>query len=683
VFNTTKIAARSAETVLVLALLTSAVAASAQADTPRTSAALEEVVVTAQKRSENLQDVPISVSAFTEDMLEQSGINRLEDLPSVVPGLTFGRSAAGSVTFIRGIGATNTAAGQEAPVATYVDGVYVQSLWSNNLALKDVERIEVLKGPQGTLFGRNATGGLIHVITRTPSDEAAGEASVSIGSKETYEGSVYGTTGIAPNLAANFTGYVRRQNDGYGKNLVTGNDANFREESTARTKWHYSGDRTTITLSGDYSNIKDPRGLNREVRSDAVGVGGTLFNGDFYDVQHNVDTKVETDSYGTSLQIEHDFGGAELVSISAYRDDDTDFFFDNDVGPQPRAIADIYYFTELFTQELRLSSVTDADHSWMIGAFYLHTNAGNELNVLAGPTQTPVAAFDAKVKTNSYSAFAEYSMRVGPRGRVTAGLRYTVDKRDVSGHINAGATRLSDQDETWKEPTWRLVYDHHLNDDVMLYASYNRGFKSGNYNIIPATTPPYDPEIVDAYEIGAKTDLWDGRIRLNVAAFYYDYQDMQVNVIRSLATETLNAASAEIKGLEADVTARVTEYLTLSASAAYIDGKYDSFRDAQHYFPPVPGERCPGVTTGPIPVGGNSRWLMGFPRVGCDDRSHSRWRQLQRCNRRFRQAADSLAEKHGEHGRDVHDAHDLRCAHGDCARVLHRHLPMGSVGPRA
>lgn len=392
-------------------------------------------------------------------MLQQSGITRVEDLPSVVPGLTFGRAAAGSVAFIRGIGAIDTSAGQEAPVATYVDGVYLQSLWSNNMALKDVERIEVLKGPQGTLFGRNATGGLIHIITKEPSSDSSGEMSLSAGNHQTYEASVYGTIGVAPGLAADLTGYVRRQEEDYGKNIVTGNDANFRNEATGRTKWRYSGEKTKIALSADYSDIEDPRGLNREVRPDAVGVGGTLFNGDFFDVQHNLDTEAETKSYGSSLQVDHDFGGADFVSISAYRDDETNFIFDNDVGPQPRAVADLFYFTKLYTQEVRLSSETESGNTWIVGAFYLHSKAGNELNVLAGPTLLRVVAFDADVKTDSYSAFAEYGLRVGEHGRLTAGGRYTVDKREVFGHINAGATALPRQEKDWEKPTWRLVYD--------------------------------------------------------------------------------------------------------------------------------------------------------------------------------------------------------------------------------
>ena len=566
---------------------------------------LEEIIVTAQKREERLQDVPVVVQAFDERALATAGILDVEQLPSLVPGLVVGRAAAGSGVYMRGIGSFNSAAGQEPPVATYVDGVYRQGMWATNMALKNIERVEVIKGPQGTLFGRNATGGLIHVITKDPSAETAGSLSLSAGNYDTYEGAFYGTTGITDNFAADLSLFVRDQGKGFGENTLSGKAASYRDEISARTKWQYSADKTKVTLALDYTEVEDPRGLNRNLQPGTVGQNGGLPHGDFHDVQHNVDTEVETDSKGVSLQVDHNFGGIELVSISSYREDRTDFYFDNDIGPIPILVADIFYYTDLFTQELRLSSTGDSGGQWMAGVFYLQSRAGNELNVLASPALVNVAALDGKVDTKSYSAFGEYRFPIGERGQLIAGVRYTLDERETSGHVNAGAIRLPDQEEDWSEPTWRLVYDFKPTENVMLFVSYNRGFKSGNFNITPANTPAYNPEIIDAYEAGVKSLLLNGRLKLNTSLFYYEYDDLQLLVVRDLFTETLNATGSEIRGLDVELELAATENLRLHASASWMDSGYTSYPNAADFVPPGVGQRCPGVTTGPIPLGGN------------------------------------------------------------------------------
>jgi len=563
------------------------------------------IFVTAQKRSENLQDVPISVQAFDLQSLEDSGIQRLADVPALVPSMSFTTNGAGgSAIFIRGIGAIDVTAGQEAPVAIYVDGVYRPSLFGNNLGLRNVERVEILKGPQGTLFGRNATGGLVNVVTRRPSHEPAGEVSFSVGNYETYEVSAYGTAGITENLAFDVTGYLRRQEEGYGVNLITGNDANYRNESTIASKIEYDGGSTVITASADYSLINAPQGNNREVYPGSISSGGSVFNGNFYDVQHTVDYHAETEVFGGYVQLEQEIGSLDLVSITGYRVAEPFFYFDNDLNPAPFQAVGANYYDRQFTEEIRLSG-RSGFLTWMVGAFYLQTTAGLNLKIFAGPSRILAADFDSEVKTKSYSIFADAVFQLSPRDSITAGLRYTVDTRRVTGAIGNVPTPLSGDETTWREPTWRVVYKRDFTEDIMAYVSYNRGFKSGNYNLIPLTTAPYNPEIVDGYEIGAKFDLFDRRVRLNVAGFYYDYQNMQVRTVQRLSTVVFNAASSEIKGFEAELAIQPTRSLSLSASAAYVDGEYTSFPNAPFFFPVVPGELCPGVTAGTPPIGGN------------------------------------------------------------------------------
>lgn len=588
----------------IMASLLSGVATSAVAQTQSEdrNTSIGDIVVTAQRRSENLQDVPITIQAFNAAMLEKAGIGQADDLPLIIPGMTFGRSAGATVPFIRGIGSVDATAGQESPVTTYVDGVYMQSLYSNNLALKNIERIEVLKGPQGTLFGRNATGGLVHIITKEPSSDPGGEFQFNVGNYETYEVSTYATTGIAENLAVDFAGYARRQEKGYGKNLVTGHDVNYNNETLARVKLKYSGENTSVTLSADYARILDTRGLNRSLTPGARGVDGDLRNGGFYDVEHNVDFSRKTRAYGGSLQVDHEFGDIDLIYIGAFRRDRSALIFDNDVTKLARAAARISYFTRTISQEVRLASSGGNAIDWIVGAYYLDAKAGPVVNVLSGTLAT-LARIQGQVDTKSYSAFGEVAFKLFGNGRLTLGGRYTYDKRQTSGKVNNAV--LPEQHDIWKEPTWRIVYDHHLTNDIMAYASYNRGFKSGNFNLIPANQPSYKPEILDAFEIGTKITGLDGRMRLNLSGFFYKYSDLQVRAVQALSTFTVNAASAKIKGLEGDLTLTLIDGVTLNASAAYVHSRYSSFKNAPDYVPAIPGQRCPGVTAGALPLGGN------------------------------------------------------------------------------
>jgi len=570
------------------------------------SRVLEEIVVTAQRRTESMQDVPISMQAFSDDRLQSSGITTFESLTMVVPGFNSGRTAGGNATYLRGIGASDSSAGQESPVATYVDGVYRQSLWSNNMSLKNVDRVEVLKGPQGTLFGRNATGGLVHIITKDPVPETSGELSFKVGNYDTYEVSGYGSTEIASGLSADFTAYIRRQEEGYGKNLITGGDSDFRDESTFRTKWLYSqNEKTEVRVSLDYSEVEDAKGLNRNVLKNTTASNGIVAHGDYHDVEHDVDAEVKTRTYGASMQVDHQFNHFDLVSITAYRDDDTSFMFDNDGGPLPINVADITYYNELFTQEFRIASNSDKNYNWMMGVFYMQGKAEADLAVLVGPTRLQVARIESEMDLDSYSAFVEYSHQIGKNGRLTLGARYTMDERRVSGAVNGAV--VPDQKDDWGDPTWRIVYDHHITENAMVFASYNRGFKSGNFNVLPPVTPSYDPETIDAFEVGTKASFNDGRVQFNASAFYYDYKDIHARMTSQFTTTVQNAASAEIKGLEVELAAMLTDRLSINVGSAWVDSEYESFPDAEVYVPAVPGQPCP---SGVIPVGGNCATSM-------------------------------------------------------------------------
>ncbi|MBL8268631.1 TonB-dependent receptor, partial [Steroidobacter sp.] len=285
--------------------------------TEQAAAGLENIVVTAQRRTENLQEVPISVTAVTAESLEKSGITSTSELLNVVPGLTMSRAVKGGAPFIRGVGSQDTSAGNETAVATYVDGVYYMDVTGIMFPFNNVKSIEVLKGPQGTLFGRNATGGLINVITRDPQAEPLVEGSVGYGNYSTMETSLYATGG-SDTLAADVAVYAVRQDKGYGRNLLTGQDVNLRDEKAVRSKVVWTptaNDR--LTFSAEWASNKTDLGVSRNLLPGAYLSGGLTAVGSPYDVgRSGVNPSVpEAETWGSYLRYEHDFDNDITFSI--------------------------------------------------------------------------------------------------------------------------------------------------------------------------------------------------------------------------------------------------------------------------------------------------------------------------------------------------------------------------------
>ena len=578
--------------------------AAAQEDDSPQSAGGDEILVTAQRREERLQDVPIAISAFSQATLAASGVRSTEDLVAVTPGLTIQRSGAGNTPFIRGIGSNSANGGSESPVATYIDGVYMPSLYTTGTSLLNIERVEVIKGPQGTLFGRNATGGVLQIVTRNPvPDEFSGALRASYGNYDTLEFGGYLNTGIAEDLAANFTFFVRDQGDGYGTNLQTGNATNFRNEHTFMGKVRYDSGATSVTLSGYYSWFNDPRGFQRVPVPGSTGRGAPggppalspeNYGGDYWDVNHGQDAFVRTRAYGGSITIAHEFDAFDLVSVSAVTRQSSDLFFDNDFGYADLNASRIDFFDNSMSQEIRLSSRGSGPFSWIVGLYGLSLEGGNVTRIFV-PASTLASYIAGTVRTQSFAAFGEVAYQLSPRDKLTIGGRFTIDHRETSGQFGSGALAGPNapatlpREATWREPTYRIVYDHKFTDDIMAYASYNRGFRSGNFNVLPATTPAFDPEFIDAYEIGLKTQFFDRAVRFNIAGYYYDYQDLQLNATTQFGTTTVNAASAEIKGIDLELSVRPVRGLTLDFGGSFLDAEYGNFPNAQAFTPnPAP-----------------------------------------------------------------------------------------------
>jgi iron complex outermembrane recepter protein len=587
--------------------------------------ALAEVIVTAQRRSENLQDVPIAVTALSADQLALSGIVSTTELGEVVPGLTVVNQNGDILPHIRGVGTTLFGAGIENSVATYVDGVYIASQAGSFLTLNNIAQLEVLKGPQGTLFGRNATGGLIQITTKDPQSTFSGDASLSYGNYQTSVGQLY-VTGpvVGDKLAADLAVSATTQGQGYGTNQYNGQEVYKTDHDiAARSKWLFTpSDATTVRLIGDYEDIA---GSQYSTRGIAPGTKAPFGAGagpavPTYDVDENFQPYNSFKGGGVSLRVDQRLGFAQLSSISAYRGSKYLDAFDGDASPVSLQNIIVGLDDTQLTQEFQLTSVQSGPLQWVLGAFYLHDDSSYDPSTVefGGPLVLPApegAGLPASVstygeeKTGSESLYGQSTLAITTVDHLTLGFRYTEEKRQL---IATQVAELANgftvyplapphaspflpppaltPSKTFTAPTWRFSYDHRFSDEVLGYLSYNRGFKSGGFNAGDPTQPAFEPETLDAYEIGLKTDLWDRRLRLDTAAYYYHYKDIQVANFLAGSIAYYNGAVAEIYGIDADLKALVTEKLTLTAGVSYIHDRYTNFPDAQFYIPnPVLG----------------------------------------------------------------------------------------------
>jgi iron complex outermembrane receptor protein len=586
-------------------------AAAAEVGTTDASAAensqLDTIVVTAQRRAENQETVPISIAAVSGAALTEAGITNVQELGNSVPGLNIENNVGNAFVFVRGVGTTALAV--ENDVGVYVDGVYITSQTASLLNLSNIDRVEVLKGPQGTLFGRNAVGGALSIVTKDPSKTPSADISVGYGNFNTTTANFYGTTGIGANLATDFAFYYSDQADGWGHDLTT-DTQNFRARSIqARNKWVYTPvDDTKITLSIDYALVHNQLGSQWSFLPGAVGVDGASTNRGFYNSLGNGLSQNESQQYGTMLRIDQNFGWARGVSITSIRSSTNHNFVDQDGTPLPVVEGGPTPQNDrAYSEELQLLSPDSSPIKWIVGAYALYDKYYTPgFNIQVGTTTHEVLVVDEPTK--SYAGFGQATIEVLPDTHLTLGLRYTDDHKSVSGETSLNGTQLppipgvtdpSRQNTTFSKLTYRVALDHQFSPDIMGYVSYDKGFKSGQYNLIAYADAPVQPESLDAVQAGVKSEFLDHRLRVNLAGFHYKYSNIQITQVVTGGTELLNAAAATLYGVDADVDAKVNSYFKLQGSLEWLHGRYTNFPDAPSYAPNV------SPVTG-LPVGANS-----------------------------------------------------------------------------
>jgi iron complex outermembrane receptor protein len=591
--------------------------------------ALEEIVVTAQKRTENLQKVPISITALTAERLEASGVTDTMQLPQATPGLVVLDTAAVFLPFIRGIGSTSSQDGFDSSVAVYVDGIYVADKASSLFELNNIERIEVLKGPQGTLFGRNATGGAISIVTKDPGDTAEATGEIGYGRFNEYTAKAYASTPVSSTLGFNMSVAVR-ENDGYIRDIYrdVNEGAVDKQAMMAKLKWNPT-DRFEGTLSGSYSDDNDNASGAYHVlpgtttTAQAAGYPSATCN---YCTSSSFSPDYEVKGAASTLRLAYSLDTMQLVSLGGYREAHSISNLDTDGAEASLSWAAAHHTGTEYSEELQLLSKNTDRLQWITGLYYIDERQGYDdgLNGLIVPLSPgimfPISPeqllavkgnlvnFNSKITTKSEAAFMQGTYSFTEADKLTAGFRYTWETKSADGieqliagvpagpgaayaYIPLSSFGPDGVSTTFKRPTWRVAYDHDFSQDIMGYLTYSRGFKSGSYNntdVIP-TAKPVNPESLDAYEVGVKSEMLDHKLRANASAYYYNYSNIQVQILTGATAETQNAASASLYGLDFDTQFVATDQLSLNAGLSLIHSRYDNFQNASVYVPLATG----------------------------------------------------------------------------------------------
>jgi iron complex outermembrane receptor protein len=601
------------------------------------AATVEELVVTARRREESLKDVPVAVSAFSAETLERQAANDITTLSQTSPNTTV-QTARGSnstlISYIRGIGQQDPLWGYEPGVGLYVDDVYIYRPQGAVLDVFDVSRIEVLRGPQGTLYGRNTIGGAIKYVTNRLGDEAGGKVRATYGSYNQTDLLVEGTRPIGGGLSVGGA-YALYKRDGYGKNLTTGAE-------------HYNKDVQAIRLSAEYAPTEDlffrlaydkveddsnPRHGHRELPA-LVGGYKVL---DVYDTQAGLGDSNSVETEGVSLTGEYNASDSlTFKSITASRKGHTTTVIDFDGTPMPTLDIPATYDDRSFSQELQ-AVYSDETVQGVFGLYYMNSQASGEFDTIAGNLGVAIAD-GGKVSTQSFAAFFDVSANFTDRFKVSLGARGTRDHKrsNTFRFFYLGATRSPYQggtprpilqvrtnysaEKTFSQFTPRLSASYELTDDLNTYVSYSKGFKSGGWDmrgdafLTPQTVNGYNPETVDAYEVGLKGNLFDRRLSFASAAFLSKYKDQQVTtqvvVPSGIASSVDNAGASTLYGVEFEAKAVFDEHFSGTVALGYIHAKYDTF---SRFVPAgAPNPVNPSQT---IPAGGqivNVADLYGF-----------------------------------------------------------------------
>ena len=616
--------------------------------TAQTGLVLEVVRVTAQKREQSLQEVPVSVTAFTADVIDRARIDNFTDYAVKTPNVGFQQQGSNADTRFSIRGVTNVG-GQASSVGVYVDEVNVTpnvvltgASRTSDISLLDIERIEVLRGPQGTFFGRNTMGGAINITTVKPdTGESYGEVTLEAGEDDYFRVRGSGNVAISDTLALRGAAYYDEE-DGFIDNKGPAGAGNAQENEGARLalRWLPNND-ITADFTASYSNMEQdhqaavPTGMLGEIPSQVVSDGGFLFPifglelwplqdvaffpDNYTDIATDMKRQQENETLTFTANVEVDLGAVTLTSVTGYIDNEFSLGGDGDASVVPAFFVGRDSDMSAFSQEFRLSSNGEGEFNWMIGAIYsddevnstdISTHLASDpylalwdvLGILEfglpgdigdiianGPTGISVGNFedvDRGSETTSYAVFTDVTWNFADSWSLGAGLRYTYDEVDYYEVTRPTLTiPVADirADKDFDDISPRLNLSWLPSDELTVYASVSKGYKVGGFNPNQDLVDLFfEEETGWNYELGLKTALWDNRVQINSAIFYFDWDDLQSRGqdVRTQRQVVVNAESASTQGLELEMTALLCEGLTLGLGYGYLDAEFDTFREA-------------------------------------------------------------------------------------------------------
>jgi len=606
---------------------------------------LEEIVVTAEKRAEGLQNIPIAITAISADTLEKASVKDVSDLVQVAPSLQYGTRSTNIFIAMRGIGQAGQDIGSQSGVTVALDGVPLLDHFMMNAAFLDLERVEVLRGPQGTIAGRNATGGAINIYAKEPTNATGGDLALTVGDysrrgirgalNAAFSDEVTGRLSFLVDHADGWTknGYLDTRNDDTALGQVRGQML-FKpsEKFTLRALAEFTRDKSNPSFAMILGRA-DP---NRPTLPETPGYPfpeNDIEHLTFYHDQPNDrDLKSSRGVLNATWQFD---GGATLTSTSGYIKHDIELTnIDVDATPNNSAwFPLIGIHAKQYSQEFTLTTNLSERADLVAGLFYMHGDSSEPLYLslaFGSLVLDNYLVYLPEETLDSYAAYAQFRYNLTDKLRATIGGRYTIDDKSYSmASTTAGVAQEHSGDDRFKAGTPRFALDYTPTDDTLLYVSASRGFKSGGFNTLGDPSLPvntFDPEYVWSYEAGAKAMLWGHKLRLGLTGFYSDYTNLQQTVFRqNLQTGVYyprveNSATAKIKGVEFEAEIAPVTGLRLATAVTYLDAKFGFFCNNDPLYPNIPTDpACVGATRDdgtPLPPGAKAlegNWLSQAP----------------------------------------------------------------------
>jgi|HubBroStandDraft_4_1064222.scaffolds.fasta_scaffold00025_34 iron complex outermembrane receptor protein len=587
---------------VALVLVSTSTPAQTQQSTTQGFAGLQEVIVTATKREENVYDVPVSMTVFSADDISRNRIVTPDDFAVRVPGLTYIPYGSNEAYFsMRGIELDDDSSGEDQPVVLFVDDIAAASISDAQPAdLYDIDRVEVLKGPQGTLFGRNALGGVISIYTHNPTFQTEGTSEVTYGKYNLAEFKGMFNTPLIDDVLAGRLVVTEHHSDGYVDNITNGNHIGGRDRQTARGKLLFEPAKNVKNVF--QFDLLHERGTPDSTIWAQGNFRPSLFPTLAYGpwvTSESYDGTIKRNIWGLTDRLDVTTAVGTITSITGYRHLSTSVTQQDFGDPTSMWVPTIAGHDTQFSEELRLASPSDQKLTWLAGLYYLQSRKERPITIDANlvpgtafyffPTVPQYTAYIRQnTTTSSPAVFGEATYALSSKVALTAGARYTNDHKDGSTYVNpanllGGPAISANYSHSWDAVTPKITLTYKPISPLMTYATVSRGYQSGGYNVNASTSAglqtPFAPEYVWNYELGTKFDGLDHRLQASLAAFYAKYTDLQIIEfnIQTNTTITENAASSTAKGAEFDIHYLVAPFVTASVAYSYLDGRFTNY----------------------------------------------------------------------------------------------------------